>query len=207
MTREAARSGTDRMDLPRALAADLRDLAVDLSADGYTHTTLAMIEHNLRRPVPSILGASVTLHTPASPGAPVVVNFVGRTIDPHEISAALVLPLPGLTQPRAGSITFYAAQPDAFTQLRPQLAQALHLDPGQIDPQPPLPVKPVRPGADGLHDFAVVNRALGVLLNRGHTLDTARATLANQAKGSQTDITAAAHAFLGTARGTFAGTV
>ncbi len=38
------------MDVSRALAADLRDLSIDLSVDGYTRTTLAMIEHNLRQP-------------------------------------------------------------------------------------------------------------------------------------------------------------
>ena len=116
------------MDVPRALAADLRDLAVDLSVDGYTRTAVAMLEHDLRRAVTSILGASITLHTPAWPGAPVVVHFVSRTIDPDEIGAALALPLPGLAAPRTGIITFYAGQPGAFDALRPQLARALHLD-------------------------------------------------------------------------------
>ena len=188
------------MDVSRALAADLRDLSIDLSVDGYTRTTLAMIEHNLRRTVTSLLGASITLHTPASPDVAVVVHFVDRTIEPDEIGAALVLPLPGLSAPRNASITFYAAKPDAFDPLIPQLAQALHLHPGSIDWHPPLPTSPISPRVDGLHDFAVVNCALGVLLNRGHTLDTARAELIDHAQRAQTDLTAAAHAILGTTR-------
>ena len=62
------------------------------------------------------------------------------------------------------------------------------------NPEPPLPSGPVVPRADGLQDFNVVNRALGVLLNRGHTLDTARVELGSRAE--QTDLTAAAYALL-----------
>lgn len=188
------------MDIVRALAADLRDLSVDLSDDGYASTTLAMIEHNLRRSVPSVLGASITLRTPVSPGAPVVVHFVDRTITADEIGAALTLPLPGLAPPRTGSITFYAEQHDAFGSLVSRLAEALLLDPSQIDQQAPPPGTLITPGANGLDDFAVINRALGVLLHRGHTLAGARVELASRAERQKIDITAAAHALLWSTR-------
>ncbi|RYZ31735.1 MAG: hypothetical protein EOP01_02745 [Propionibacteriaceae bacterium] len=182
------------MDVFRALAADLRDLAVDLSVGGYTRTTMAMLEYNLRRKVPSILGASIALQTSE---VLVVVHFVSRVLEPDEIGAVLVLPLAGLPVPRTGSITFYAGEPGGFTVLIPDLAQALHLDPSDIDPHPSLPTTPISPRVDGLQDFAVVNRALGFLLNRGHTLDTARTELVNHAQHHQTDLTAAAHDILG----------
>lgn len=187
------------MDLARALAADLRDLAVDLTVDGYTRTTIAMIEHNLRRNVTSVLGASITLDTPTSPETPVVVNFVTRTISPSEIADVLEVALPGLVPPRTASVVFYAAEPDAFAQLRPLLLGELHLDPTAVEAHRPWPTTPISPHIDGLRDFAIVNRALGVLLHRGHTLDSARVELARLAALTETGITAAAEHVLGSA--------
>ena len=64
-----------------------------------------------------------------------VVNFVTRTISPSEIADVLAVALPGLGPSRTASVVFYAAEPEAFAQLRPILFTELHLDPAAVEAQ------------------------------------------------------------------------
>jgi hypothetical protein len=182
-------------DLAKALAADLRDLAIDLDAGSYTGVTLAMLQRNLHRAVPSALGACITVVSEVTSGAGIRINLLTRVLDPAEIAAALRIPLRQLA---AGptSVVLYAGQPGALEEIAVALGRALRLDPGDLDQHPVLPVTPVHPGTSGLHDFSVVNRAIGVLMNRGHTMVQARAELSQRAERSGTDLPAAAQALL-----------
>lgn len=187
------------MDLARALAADLRDLAIDLSAGGYTRTTLAMLERNLSRRVPAILGGTVTLVTASPSGATISVNMVSRVVGPDEIAAALEIALGPLLPDVSGTVVIYSGEPDAFVGLAAELAEASNMSPFVLDPHPPLPTVAIAPNADGLEDFSLVNRALGVLLNRGYSVDDARSELGRRAERSHTALTAAARVVLASA--------
>lgn len=183
-------------ELGRVLAADLRDLAVDLSAGGYTRTTLAMLEHNLRRSVPSALGATVSLSDRRDPLRPVTVNLVPRTVHPEEVASVLSVPLVTLGTAMRGTVTFYASLPDAFHDLAADLGAAFDLAQDDLDRDARPPTRPIEPGITGLLDFSLVNRALGVLLNRGHSLPGARLELQSRAADARTDIVDAARAVL-----------
>lgn len=187
------------MDLARAIAADLRDLAIDLSAGGYTRTTLLMLKRNLSRRVPAILGGTVTLVAASPAGATISVNMVGRVVGPHEIAAALEIALGPLLPDISGTVVIYSGEPDAFVELAAELAEALNMTPFVLDPHPPLPAVAIAPNADGLEDFSLVDRAMGVLLNRGYSVDDARTELGRRAARSQTAVTAAARVVLASA--------
>ena len=179
--------------LALALAADLRDLAVDLAVGGYTRTNLAMLERNLLRSVSSALGATITL-TRGDGENPVLVHLVARALQPDEIHTALRVPLPATDTSFEASITFYAAKADAFADLAHDLAEHLGVE---VEHQAP-PAHPVEPGTNGLTDLTIVNIALGHLINRGRTLAQARTELAALAQHHHTDLAAAARTLINT---------
>lgn len=178
-------------DLDRVLAADLRDLVADLGPDDHTRTSVAMLEHHLQRAVPSALGLTLVLAAPPT-GAPVRVNVLRRALAPAEIAAVLEVPLDALVPEAEGSVVLYASHPRAFDHL----AAALGLGPDDLGEQPAPPTRVLEPGIEGLRDRAVVDRGLGVLLNRGHDLDGARTALQQRAEESGTDLAAAARSLL-----------
>ena len=186
--RRTCLTATPSGPLALALVADLRDLAVDLAAGGYTRTTLAMLERDLLRSVSSALGATMTLHRgPGQRRSP--VDLVARTLQPEEIHATLCVPLRAAERMLSASITFYAAHACAFVDLAVDLADLLGVP---VDPRSTLPDHPVEPGTSGLTDLTTVNIALGHLLNRGRTLTQARTELAALAEHHDTDLTGAA---------------
>jgi hypothetical protein len=74
---------------------------------------------------------------------------------------------------------FYAARPGAFVDLAADTRFAYALN-GQVvlDQHVPSPTKPLTPsGISGHTEAGTVNRAIGVLIGRGHTPEKARSTL------------------------------
>lgn len=199
------------MRLSEALLADLRDLAVDVSEGGYTQTTVALLHRDLRRCVPSALGAAVVVHV-GDLEVPLRMALVERRVERHEIKAALRLPLE-LRQPAdrgvvgdvlndaTGWIELYAAEPGAFDAVVRELAGEGAGPPVSAErrphvenptPTPALPEGPLLPGSAGLTDFSQVHRALGVLWNRGFSWSAARDELRRRADLGGTDLPGAA---------------
>lgn len=181
------------------LVADLRDLVVDLAAHGYTSTTLRMLDHTLRRYVPSTLGVTVDVRTDRGCSSAVRITLTRRTVDPYEVAASLAVPLDRLSPCLDGAATFHASEWGAFDRVAGELAAALDIDTDDLDLRPGPPTAPLVPGVSGLTDFALVNRALGVLLNRGWALEDARAELRRRAEAAGVDLTAAARTVLASA--------
>jgi len=161
----------------RVLAADLRDLALDLQAGTYTHTTVAEFRRDLRQAVPSALGATISFDLDPPKGVMREINLVERTLDPVEIVAGLCIPLILPQQSLGGSVLFYACELGAFDDIVEDLLTLLDTEPGLVDQSPALPESPVSPSVVNVEDFSVVNDALGVLINRGDSLTEARADL------------------------------
>lgn len=178
--------------LPLVIAAHLRDLAVDLSEGGYTPTTLALLTRDLRRRVPSALGSTIEL-TRGSTHPGVQLNLVARVVHPDEIRSAIRVPLPSPMVSFTASITIYARQPEALNDLAVELAAILEVP---VDEHPVLSQRAIEPGTAGLTDFTLVNIALGHLLNRGRTIDQARAELARHALDHKSDLAGAARELL-----------
>jgi hypothetical protein len=184
------------VDLPRSLAADLRALGVDLTATAYPREALGVLDRDLHRQVPSALGATITVTHAEVAECPMQINLVDRPVEPAEIAAALLIPLGDLAPPVTGHVVLYAGAAGAFAELVVALAAALDLAAGSFDQHPELPRSLISPGVTGFRSFAIVNRAVGVLVNRGRTVPEARIELRRRADQSRTGLPMAAQTLL-----------
>jgi hypothetical protein len=197
VSRPPERDAADETDQAlQVLAADLRDLALDLQAGTYTRTTVAMVQRDLRRAVPSALGATVFFDLDTPSGVPKGINRCEQTLDPSEIAAGLRLPLILPQQSLSGWILCYAARPGAFDVVVEELLTLLDTDRALVDRAPGLPSSPVSPSLAEVEDFSVVNEALGVLISRGDSLTEARNSLQDDATQVRTGLPGAARALL-----------
>ena len=175
------------MDTPDHLIAHLAELTDLLDEPGTDlQAVLAVLVDDLMTAVPSFLGLTISIPTA---GTEVTVNL----LDPHladAVTSSLLLPLAALgiagtggTGGTGGTIVFYAAQPGAFVDLAADTRFAFGLD-GQVALDQHLPSMdgPVASsGMSGHIEASTINRALGVLLDRGHTPQAARSVLQRRA--------------------------
>jgi len=150
------------------------DLDLDLQAGSYTRTTVAILQRDLRRAIPSALGATVSFDLDVPCGTPKEMHLLERTLDPSEIATGLRFPRILPQRSLAGSILFYAAEPGVFDDVVEDLSMLVGMSRELIDQSPALPVSP---SVVNVEDFSVVNDALGVLMNRGDSLTEARTAL------------------------------
>jgi hypothetical protein len=156
------------MEISAEFAADLNALGEALDEPG------ANLESLVRRfdsvcslAVESYLGFSVKL---VVGDYPVDVTVLEEYIDESEITTSAHVPLHVFGSFQAGSvITFYAGTPGAFVDFAADLAYALRLDPGVLELDNHLTPPALRSGVGGLVEMAAVNRAMGILIDRGHT--------------------------------------
>ncbi len=153
-----------------ALTMAVADPVTDLQA------ILSVLLDDLGAAVPSFLGLTMTL---SLHGSPVVLTTLKADL---ALTAAASLRLPLARWTGGGdtdAIIFYARQPGAFVDLDADVAYAEGHHGGVVldGHLPSGPYPPPPPGITGLADLSVVNRAVGVLLDRGHTLAEARAVL------------------------------
>jgi hypothetical protein len=197
MSRPRGTAG-DTLGRTRALVADLGDLALDLRASSYSPTTLAMFQHDLRRRVPSALGATISFGHDEHVLGRREIHVLERTLDPGEIAAGLRVPLNKLSRAEPGgvSILFYASAASAFDGLVQDLFVLFPLRPKHIDQSPALPSSAVVPSVASLQNLSLVDQALGVLLGRGYSLSEGRSHLQDGATQAQTSLGEAARAVL-----------
>lgn len=134
----------------------------------------------VRLTVDSYLGMRVTL---VAEGHSLTVTAMERFVDPAAIAASARLPLAALTGVEPGSmIVFYASKAGAFVGLADDLGFALgvRLDGLTVDDHPLGPR--VLSGVAGLSDMSQINQAIGILIARGHTQQTARTELRRLAR-------------------------
>lgn len=94
-----------------------------------------------------------------------------------EIAASLLIPLAAVSETLAGSsLLLYAATPGAFVDLAADLCYALRLDPASlvVDDHLGAPHDGPRSGLTALDGTSAINRAIGVLIERGATPESAR---------------------------------
>lgn len=93
-------------------------------------------------------------------------------------------------------MVLYAATPGAFVDLAADLAWVLRLEPTALALDQHLVVPVSSDGLVGLAEHATINRAIGVLIARGHTPASARGELRRQADLDSGDVPAAAQRVL-----------
>lgn len=167
------------MDISAALAADLAALTDSLgNPDIDIQTQLRALAADLKRAVASYTGMTMTI-----------------TLDGHDISftttdgvdsaateTSLKIPLSALTAAQDGSsLVIYAATPGAFVDLAADLSFVLGVDLADLvlDERAPHRFRAThdRPGMHGLDEYSRINQAIGILIARGNTPETARREL------------------------------
>jgi hypothetical protein len=181
------------VDLPTDLPSYLHDLVdiIGVGDDRALTDSLTALAIDLQTAVPSYLGLQVTLFLD---GWPVSLTAFGD-IDGARPATSLRLSLssmgPGFDP--GSRIVFYAERPGAFVDLAADVGYlqrvrgpgnpANAVD-GDRDGQQPavaldvdLPPVSVISGLSGLREYVVINQAMGMLIERGHRPDHARAAL------------------------------
>lgn len=132
---------------------------------------------NTRLAVDSFLGLTVTL---VVDGYPATFTVLGVGVGPDHVVTSLMLPLSGS---EAGSnIVFYAGTAGAFVDPAADLAFAMGVEPGALVLDRHLTPSADGSGMTGLTEISHINQAIGILVSRGHTVETARAELHRRAR-------------------------
>ncbi len=161
------------MDLSTALAADLASLSNALQdPDGGLEVRLASFADDLRASFGSYLGLTITL---ALDGHQISFSLTDRVA---VAMTSLCIPLPEVAGSEPGSsLVLYAATPGTFVDLAADLAWTLGLDPAALVLDEHLAVPKSSDVVTGLQEHAIINQAIGVLIEDGHTPESGRAEL------------------------------
>lgn len=178
------------MDLSRSLRAQLDRLVTDLDADGVglVPRELEELVTSLSTTIDSFSGLTLTV---VHDGQPVTVTALGPPEDEPPRTSLRWTPDP---QPGAApaELILYAGTPGAFVDLAADLSYVRSRRTGatvtpdvrlDLDLPPPSPVSDLT----GLDELALLNRACGVLMERGADPDDAMAELVRQAETSGLD--------------------
>lgn len=191
------------MAITSALAADLRLLTVALDEPGtdVLHT-LQQLAADTAAAVRSYLGLSVIL-THSDP--PVALTYLTDSALADNIRASLRLAPPGVGDrrpPPAVAVILYAGTAGTFIDLAADLAwlTARPLRDFSLDEHLTIPAGSLTEGQ--LHAASAINQAIGVLIDRGHTLARAVRELDLQAVAAGTDRYGAADLLLTALTGT-----
>lgn len=159
------------------LTAALHDLATATGrVPSHLPDLLDALADSLRGAVSSFLGLQLRLVGGTTPVRLTCWPVAG------EATTSLHVPVPALTDTAEGAFTFWASTPGAFVDLAADLRHALHLGPGEVVLDGHLPPPSQHDSLLGLAEATQVDRAIGVLLARGHTVDSARAELEASAR-------------------------
>lgn len=162
------------MDISAALAADLAVLTEALDVpDIDLQTQLHALSVNVRLAVASYVGVTI-----AFDGQDVVLTAHGEAAFTPGIATSLLIPLSTVSTGLAGgTLVLYAAAPGAFVDLAADLSYALGVDPAALVLDEHL-VEPADVlGRSGLEALSTINQAIGVLIERGRTPESAREEL------------------------------
>lgn len=181
------------MDLSAELSADLALLsgAIQDSGDGLAAGLDSLIE-DLHRAVGSYLGLTVTIALDGHQ-----ISFTQR-LRSGQATTSLRIPLEDVAGQGGSALVVYAATPGAFVDLAADMAWALKLDPANLDLD--LDEHRVMPATSssviGLREHASINRAIGALVEHGHTPESAGTELRRSAEFDHGDVPAAAQRIL-----------
>lgn len=180
------------MNLSTALAAELAMLSGALQEpDGGLERRLETFADDLNHSVSSYLGLTVTI---AVDGHEISFSLTERAGDAE---TSLCIPLPAVAGSEPGStLVLYAATPGAFVDLSADLAWALGVDQTDLVLDANLAVPMTSDVVSGLREHATINRAVGVLIEDGHTPESARAELRGRAEHDGVTLTASAQRVL-----------
>lgn len=169
------------MDESTALTARLDDFDSSTQLDaGLLSVPLTALTHHLRRTISSYLGLELVIE---DLGHQIVVSAFEPAFRPIDITTSLWLAVEtGGADPTLAGMTLYAATPGTFVDLAADRAFSLRRA-GQGPGHPPetiagvaavrldeaLSPRSTSSGVIGVAELAKINRAVGLLIDRGHT--------------------------------------
>jgi hypothetical protein len=184
------------VDIPVTLAAHLAALTQALDTDDVDHETrLPTFADTVKIAVSSYTGLTITL---ALDGHTLSFTVHEDRAATAPAATSLQIPLAALTTPgpdagnAAGTLLLYAATPGAFVDLAADLSYALGLDPTALVLDGHLPAPEAGHAVTGLDTHFAIDQAIGVLIGRGHTPESARRELDRLASRDHGDLSAAA---------------
>ena len=162
-----------------ALADDIRELFGNLDESSFDAcSSLASLRRDLKLIVRSSLGFTLRL----GGSQPVTLTSIDHFVSSSDIATSLWFPLSWMGPDHIGSsIVFYASVPGALVDLSADLAFALSLPLDCLRLDEDLTPELLESGLAGVEEALTVNRAIGALIGRGHTAETAQAELGRQA--------------------------
>ena len=207
------------MEVPTALLSDLAQLAdsVDLDA-GLLQTPLSALVAELRAAVGSYRGLQLTV---VRDGQPVTLTDISDPDEDGSIVTSLRVPLSvlGPSHDARSRVVFYASVAGSLIDLATDLGYVLKTATITDDPKPDgavgdgegraagpayvrppvllldadVPPNPAVSGLTGLSEMSAVDRAVGIMIERGHHPDVAYDALSEQAAaaGVETHVYAA----------------
>lgn len=164
--------------------------------------SLHTLTDDASRAVRSFLGLSITVTVD---GQDVTLTSTSEMLEPADIHSTLRVPLAVIDPQLVGTVVFYAGRPDALVGLADELrahvpATARHEVRLHAAAEPPSSVEIVS-GITGAQDLAAVNRAIGLLIGRGHLPDDAQAELETLAVTAGVPVAVVARQLLDQRRG------
>ena len=185
------------MDISAALTADLTLLTQALDDSGIDlEAGLRAFTADVKLAVASFTGMTMTIALDGHD-----VSFTVHDEATIQPATSLLIPLATVTPTEAAStLLLYATTPGAFVDLAADLIYDLRIEPtalvvdGHLDPRAGPAVM------TGLDEHSAINQAIGVLIGRGHTPESAQHELHRLAKLDHDDLRAAAEALILSAR-------
>ena len=185
------------MDISAALAADLALLTQALDDSGIDlEAGLRAFTADVKVAVASFTGMTMTI---AFDGHD--VSFTVHDDATIQPATSLLIPLATVTPTDpASTLLLYAATPGAFVDLAADLIYALRIEPtalvldGHFDP------RAGSGGITGLDEHSAINQAIGVLIGRGYTPESAQHELQRLATLDHDNLRVAAEALIISAR-------
>jgi hypothetical protein len=182
------------VDTSTLLIDDIRNLFSDLAVpDGVAEQpvelekSLTALTEAAKSAAPSYRGLALTLFIDEQP----VSVTSAEAGDTSDIATSLRVSLAWVPSLSAGGrIIFYASTPGTFVDLAADLAFALDSDIRLDEDIPPALLS----GLTGVGKLSAINKAVGVLINHGHTTDSAQRALRHTADATPCTIQKAAEA-------------
>jgi hypothetical protein len=172
--------------ISHALADDIRELFENLEESSFDAcSSLASLRKDLKLIIRSSLGFTLRL----GGSQPVTLTSVDYFVQTSDIATSLRFPLSWMGPDEVGSsIVFYAGAPGALVDLAADLTFELSLPPDSLRLDDDLTPDLLESGVVGMVEASTVNHAIGALIGRGHTSETAQTELRRQAGEAQQSV-------------------
>jgi hypothetical protein len=186
------------VDISAALIADLALLTQALDTEGLDlEAGLRSLAADVKMAVTSYTGMTVTI---ALDGHEVTFTVHDTPTAAASSRTSLLIPLNALTTTDPQSaLVLYAATPGAFVDLAADLSYALGMEATALAFDRHLPAPDAQSASTGLGTRVAIDQAVGILIGRGHTPETARDELHRLADLDHGDLRVAAERVIHTA--------